>query len=101
MASQVPTGNYYVTLFDDTEASLVDVVFFGIQDGNLLFARPDTTRVEPLQERPPVAPGSVIMSDSWQSEGAESVDLIAYALEEVRSVEADWSVLHPRESSAE
>ena len=86
-------ANYHITFLDDGEENLADVVFFGLQDGNLLFARPGTLRHERTPDLPPVAPETTRMSDHWQSEGAESVEVLSYAIEEVLTISADWSVL--------
>ena len=97
MTAAVPVANYHVTLLDDTEETLFGVVFFGVQDGNLVFVRPETLRFEEPAGRPTIAQGTVPMDDVWQSEGTESVDVVTFSVEEVRSIEAEWSVLHVRE----
>jgi hypothetical protein len=86
-------ANYHITFLDDGEETVADVVFFGMQDGNLLFARPATLKHEKTPDLPPVAPETKRMSDHWQSEGAESVEVLSYAVEEVLTISADWSVL--------
>lgn len=93
-AREVTGANYHLTFIDDGEETLADVVFFGMQDGNLLFVRPATVRHEQVEDLPPVAPETVRMSDPWQSEGGESVEVLSYAVDELLTITADWSALH-------
>jgi hypothetical protein len=86
--------NYYLTYAGRDDETLSDVLFFGLQDGNLLFVRPDTLEQEAVEDRPPIAPETVRMADRWQSEGNESVEVLSRTLDGLLSVETDWSALH-------
>jgi hypothetical protein len=66
-------ANYHITFLDDGEETLADLVFFGIQDGSLLFARPETVKHEETSGLPPVAPETTRMSDHC-SIGGRGVD---------------------------
>lgn len=86
--------NYYLTYAGRDEETLTDVLFFGLQDGHLLFARPASLAHEAVEARPPVAPETVRLADRWQSEGDESVEVLSRPLDGLLSVETDWSALH-------
>ncbi len=64
-----------------------------MQVGNLLFARPATLKHEKTPDLPPVATETTRVSDHWQSEGTDSVEGLSYAIEELLTISADWSVL--------
>lgn len=93
--------NYYVEFHDGHGETLAGVIFFGVQDGHLLFAHPSTVKPEGTSDLPPVAPTTVRVSADWQSEGNESVGVTALRIAEVAAVSTDWSSLHAGEDGSD
>lgn len=81
MAPPVSASNFYITRVDGSEETLYSVVFFGVQEGKLLFARPGTIQVDELENLPPVASQTVRTAASWDPEGRESVEMTGYGFE--------------------
>ena len=53
MDPPAPLSNFNITRADGSEEVLYGIVFFGVQGGKLLFARPDTVQAEDLEDLPP------------------------------------------------